>query len=281
MLDNRIQTFLTLFDVMNYRETAERLNMTQPAVTQHIQFLEREYHCKLFQYNGKKLSITEQGLLLEKYARSAKALEDQVRKTLLTPTIQQVTLGATKTIGEYIIGDKVMQIAKRSDMAVSLIVDNTENLLQKLTRAELDLALIEGFFPKKDYGYKLFQQEHFVGICSKEHEFAGREVDFNQLLEQTIICREKGSGTRAVLEQFLYQHNHAMESFKRCICISSFELIKKFVLNQLGISFVYEAVANSEPNLAVFTVKNVKLYREFNFVYVKDTFCDELISLFE
>ena len=50
MLDYRIYTFLTLFKEMNYRKTAEKLNMTQPGVTQHIQYLEKHYGVKLFEY---------------------------------------------------------------------------------------------------------------------------------------------------------------------------------------------------------------------------------------
>ena len=58
MLDNRIYTFLTLYDEMNYRKTAEKLNMTHPGVTQHIQYLEKNYGVKLFNYNGRTLSKT-------------------------------------------------------------------------------------------------------------------------------------------------------------------------------------------------------------------------------
>lgn len=58
MLDHRIYTFLTLYDEMNYRRTAEKLNITQPGVTQHIQFLENEYGIKLFEYDGHILKKT-------------------------------------------------------------------------------------------------------------------------------------------------------------------------------------------------------------------------------
>lgn len=59
MLDYRVSTFLTLYDEMNYRRTAERLNMTQPGVTQHIHYLENYYGVKLFEYNGRTLSRTK------------------------------------------------------------------------------------------------------------------------------------------------------------------------------------------------------------------------------
>ena len=56
MLDYRVHTFLALYDEMNYRRTAEKLNMTQPGVTQHIHYLENYYGVKLFEYDGRALS---------------------------------------------------------------------------------------------------------------------------------------------------------------------------------------------------------------------------------
>lgn len=70
MIDTRIQTFLTLCRVMNYRRTAELLNMTQPAVTQHIHFLEEQYGCKLFHYDRRTLTMTREAELLQRYAEN-------------------------------------------------------------------------------------------------------------------------------------------------------------------------------------------------------------------
>lgn len=70
MIDYRIKTFLVLCDTMNYRKTAEILNMTQPAVTQHIHFLENEYKCKLFIYDRHTLKVTSEGEMLKNYAEN-------------------------------------------------------------------------------------------------------------------------------------------------------------------------------------------------------------------
>ena len=69
MLDYRIKTFLTLCETMNYRQTAELLHITQPAVTQQIQWLEKYYGCSLFSYEGRRLRKTSKAVLLEKTAR--------------------------------------------------------------------------------------------------------------------------------------------------------------------------------------------------------------------
>ena len=58
MIDYRIPTFLTLYELMNYRRTAEQLKLSQPAVTQQIHALERDYGCRLFTYDGSRLYRT-------------------------------------------------------------------------------------------------------------------------------------------------------------------------------------------------------------------------------
>lgn len=281
MLDYRIYTFLKLCDTMNYHKTAELLHMTQPAVTQHIHFLENEYGCKLFIYNGKSLKKTKEAYQLEAYACSAQYNEDILKKEIINKPLTELRVGATKTIGEYVITEQVKSFFQSDNYTLSLIVDNTSHLLFLLEHNKLDFAIIEGFFDKEKYNYMLYKKEPFVGICSKTHPFAQRNVSFEELFKETLIVREKGSGTREIFEQILHENNFTLDCFKKKICISSFQLIKEFVLTEKSISFVYEAVANSDSELSSFTVGNNIITREFNYVYLKNTNAEKFISLFE
>ncbi len=281
MLDYRIETFLTLCDTMNYHQTAKLLHMTQPAVTQHVQFLENEYGCKLFVYNGKSLRKTKQAQQLESYIRSVKYNESILKKEMTSNALIELRIGATKTIGEYVILEKVKGLLQSNDYIVSLVIDNTEHLLSLLENNKLDFALIEGFFDKEKYNYRLYRKEPFVGICSKTHPFAQRKVSFEELFNETLIVREKGSGTREIFEQILYENNFTLNCFKKKISISSFELIKELVISEQSISFVYEAVAKSHKGLSPFTIKNNHITREFNYVYLKNTHAEKFISIFE
>ena len=80
MLDHRTETFMTVCNVMNYREAAELLHITQPAVTQHIQFLEKEYGCRFFLYENRKLIKTPAAEMLEEHLRSAQQRENFLRE---------------------------------------------------------------------------------------------------------------------------------------------------------------------------------------------------------
>ena len=280
MLDYRILTFLKLCETMNYRITAEELNMTQPAVTQHIHYLEEEYKCKLFIYNRKKLEKTNQAILLEEYARSAYYNEIYLKRKIKSENKIKINIGATKTIGEFVIGEKIKKLVKNEKYDISLTIDNTENLIKLMELNKLDFILVEGIFNKDKYGYRLYKKDEFIGICSKSHKFNGKSIKFEELFEEDIIIREEGSGTRGIFEQFLSENSFSLEFFKKKITINNFNLIKELVSANCGISFVYNSVVNKNDDIGKFYFKN-KIEREFNYLYLKNTSAKELIDFFD
>ena len=192
MLDYRIDTFLALCDCMNYRRAAEVLHISQPAVTQQIHSLECMYDCKLFTYKNHRLEKTEAANILERYARAAKLHERDLRLSLSDSRVRDLKIGATKTIGDYFLGDYICRYLSRQQTALTLIVDNTEHLLNLLEDNVLDFAVVEGFFDKDRFDSILLRREPFVGICQREHPFAGREIGVDELMQQTIIHRAAG-----------------------------------------------------------------------------------------
>ena len=280
MLDYRIDTFLTLCECMNYRKTAEILHISQPAVTQQIHYLENQYGQKLFEYENRRLVKTEAAAVLEKYARAAKLQEKDLREKLENKPIHSLRIGATKTIGDYYLKGHIRRYLTSPDNALTLLVDNTERLLRLLEENALDFAVVEGFFHKTRFDNILLRREPFVGICRRDHPFAGRKVTMEELLQETIIHREDGSGTRAILEQELRGYNESLQRFQRRICISSFNIILDLVKQGFGVSFVYNILADSDPELAKFSIRGESVVREFNVVYLKYADMNEKIKLF-
>lgn len=280
MLDYRIDTFLLLCKVMNFRKTADLLGITQPAVTQQIHFLEHQYGRKLFQYENRRLVKTEAAAVLQQYATAAKLQEQALREKLGNNPLHSLRVGATKTIGDYYLKEDIHRYLQSPENALTLLVDNTERLLELLEENELDFAVVEGFFDKTRFDNILLHQEPFVGICHKNHPFAGREVGMEELLRETIIHREPGSGTRAILEQELRGYNESLQRFQRHICISSFHVILDLVKRGFGVSFVYSILADSDPGLAKFSIRGESVVREFNIVYLKYADITEKIRWF-
>lgn len=280
MLDYRLKTFIVLCEVMNYRKTAEILNMTQPAVTQHIHFLESKYECKLFLYYKKCLKKTDKGIILERFARSMFYNELEFINEIKKPEMFKLNLGATKTIGDYVINKRIIEFLKNENHNLKFVIDNTQNLLRLLDENKLDFAIIEGFFDRGKYNSKLFKKENFIGFCSKNHRFANKEVEFNELFDENLIIREKGSGTREIFEMVLRENNYSIKEFKKRICISSFNIIKQLVKENIGISFAYEAIYKEDVGISTFTIKNVPMTREFNYVYLQNIKIEEKLTLF-
>ena len=187
MLDYRVKTFLTLYKEMNYRKTAELLNMTQPGVTQHIHFLENYYGVKLFQWSGKALRRTYEADRLKMYLEGIVADERVLFRDFLTQDRVQLDVGVTKTIGDYVINSEIIDFIRNTDHNINLIIDNTENLLEKIENAELDFAIIEGVFDKQRYKHRLFKKESFVGVCSVDHRFANKTVSVVPAVVGTAI----------------------------------------------------------------------------------------------
>lgn len=274
MLDPRWNTFLVLCETMNYTRAAERLCLTQPAVTHHIHYLEDHYGCRLFSYEGKVLRLTEAGVRLREFTRSMAYNSRKVETAMASPAPISLRVGASKTIGEYIVAPQVERFLRaQPEASFSLLVDNTQVLLRGLEAGTLDFALVEGFFDRSRYDSQLYRQEAFFGVCAPEHRLAGRAVPLDELTGERLILRESGSGTRAIFEEALHRQNYTLESFSSVVTISDFSTIKSLVADGLGISFLYAPVVEQEQKsgtLARFDLAEVPMSGAFYFVCLKD-----------
>lgn len=276
MLDNRLQTFLTLCETKNYSLTAKTLNMTQPAVSQHIQYLERHYQTNLISQKGKNFALTEEGKALQQYVMTLKANSERIKPLLqqIKSNSKKLNFGATLTIGEYTVPPILANIfAEKPDLQISMVVENTMVLQRLLWDGEIDFALLEGHFKQEEFESKLVSNESFIGVCSPENVFADSIVNMEELLEQNLILREPGSGTRDVLERALYNQNLSIRDFKRRIEIGNMNAIKNLCHENVGITFMYKEAAKKElleGHLKEISIRNFNITHPFSFVYLKN-----------
>lgn len=270
-MDSKLRTFLTLCQTMNYRLAAEWLHLSQPAVTKQIQSLEQALRTKLFSYDGHTLHKTEECLLLERYAISQQYQFEELQLAMAEKKRLKLRIGATKTIGDYVLLDAIREYLREPSHELSLVVDNTKHLLQMLDESQLDFAIIEGTFSKTKYDYYLLRMEPFVGICSKNSPLCGKHLTVGELLDQTIIVRESGSGTRRIFEERLMAEGYEVSDFRREVSISSFVSVKALVAAGIGISFLYRSVVAGEENIGTFTVDGITEPHPFHVVYTRNT----------
>ena len=270
-MDQKLYTFLTLCQTMNYRLAAERLHLSQPAVTKQIQALEQFLQTKLFYYDGHLLHKTEKCLLLEQYAISQQYQFEELKLAIADKKRLKLRIGATKTIGDYVLVDAIRDFLLSPGHELSLVVDNTKHLLQMLDENQLDFAVIEGTFSKTKYDYYLLRMEPFVGICAKNSPLCGKTLTVDELLGETIIVRESGSGTRRIFEERLNANGFELTDFRREVSISSFVSIKALVAGGIGISFLYRSVVSGEADIGTFHVEGITRPHAFHVVYTRNT----------
>ena len=281
MLDYRIETFLALCDTMNYGRAAEATHITQPAVTRHIQYLEEQYGCKLFNYEHRELTLTPQGQKLLSYARNVTYQERKLAESMTPQQSLHLHIGATRTVGDYAIGPHVARFLADPDNSVEISVSNTRHLLGRIEKGKIDFAVVEGMFDRTRYASKLYSREPFTGICPKGHSFAGKTVSLANALGECIVLREKGSGTREILEQALAQTSHSTSEFARIVIASSFPLIGQLMLQLNAITFGYEVLCRPNGPFATFDIEGWNIVREFNYVFLDNDDARTLVERFD
>lgn len=278
MIDFRHETFLMLCSCNSFTKAAELLHITQPAVSQHIKYLEEFYGCKLFDTANRNITLTHQGELLKEFVMTVSSDFKHFKDNILSHTTDTVefSFGATKSIGEYVMPDILSRLLiNHPEMKLHMSVSNTHVLLEQLSSGVLDFIIVEGMFDKSLYDSTLFSLERFVPVCSSSSAFASGEVGFQDLLSSRLILREQGSGTREIFENILQKNNYSLHAFDKVIEIGNMAAIKKLVSSGQGITALFEVAVKKEleeGSLAVIDIPGFSEYREFNFVMLKNSF---------
>ena len=278
MLDYRIDTFLAVCRTMNFTKAAEALHISQPAVSQHIHWLEETYGVPLFHYEGRKLRLTEAGMRLFHAASNIKNDSTALREQMRSGERERFIFGATQTIGNFVLPDRINAYLLRHPQAeIRMIVDNTESLLRSLDAGELDFAVIEGYFRKNLYAYVPYSEERFICVCGANSTLAHEPHALSALFFERLILREPGSGTREILERYLMERNCTIADFDRLLEIGSIGAIKTLVRENLGITFLYEAAVREEiasGALREVALSDLKMEHPFTAVWRKNSIFD-------
>ena len=171
MQDFRMETFLAVCKYMNFTKAANALNLTQPAVSQHIHYLENAYGVPLFEQSGKKIFLTEAGEILCRAALTMKHDEEHMKQRMLNTRIktQNYSFGVTLTVAEFMLLDDLKSfILSHPDSRIRMQVENTRELLRRLDSSEIDFAIVEGDFPRDEYDFLPYKTEDYVAVAAPQ-----------------------------------------------------------------------------------------------------------------
>ena len=275
MIDYRVYTFLTVCREMNYTKASEILNITQPNVTQHIRWLEDHYGRKLFDYHKRKLSLTPAGTLLRDAAAAVVHEEKMLQQQMASGKLESknFSFGITRSINEGGMKAHIMMLLKEySGQNVQFYVDNTKNLLERLDNMSLDFAIVEGNFDHNRYDSIVLSKENFIPVCGKDHPLAGSTAKLEDLCATRLIIREKGSGSREILESLLKSRNFTYDDFESVSEIGDISAIKMLLKEGCGITFIYETAVAKElqsGELVRISVEDLTIQHDFTMIWLR------------
>lgn len=284
MLDNRYATFALLTQNKSFTKTAEALFITQPAVSQQIKSLENELQLKLVEYHHPKLKITATGQQLAEFIATTQHQENKLITQLQHPeSTSNLKFGVTHSVSIFMAPKFIQQWRNTYDQ-IQCIVSNTRQILTQIDTGELDFAILEGNFDKANYGNQVIALEDFVAVTRIDSPLAQKgELTLDQLLDQTLLLREAGSGTRSIFSGWASSFNVHKEDFQQVVELGSSAGIIN-LLQHIGISFMYRSLIEDKIKTGILTplqVKGLDITRPISLVYAKDSFFeDEYRALF-
>lgn len=270
MYYDALKTFVTLAQLKNFTKTSEALHISQPSVSLHIKNLEKEFQTELFIRSPKHVQITPTGNILYNRAKQIISLYEQTKEDILEhhQSVQgELKIGASFTIGEYILPAFLSKLqGDFPKLELTVIIGNTEEIIQHIRQFRVDIGLIEGQTNDKELSVHPFMQDELFIISSPAYPGFKSDMTLRDLQNHIWITREDGSGTRNYINHVIRSNGLKVKSM---LTISSNQGIKESVMKGMGISLLSRSVIEREVkhgDLAIIRLGNQSFTRTFSYV---------------
>lgn len=252
MLDaHQLNVFLVAAETLNFTQAAQRLHMTQPSVSQHIQALERHFEVDLFIRRGRQVELTDAGLALVPLARALvqqSILIDETMASLKGEIYGQLTVGCSTTPGKYILPGLLTRFHEvYPRVRVVCEVNPQSEALHLLAEGKNHFALTSlNGQPHPNLEFRRFTSDPVCLIVPNDHPWAAQgEIEPQALFEADFIMREETSGTYAAVREGLAGLGIPMEKLKTILTLGNSEAIALAVQGGLGVGFVSRIVVTA------------------------------------
>lgn len=263
---NHLAVFHAVAEEGSVTRAAERLCISQPAVSKQLRELEKTLSVALFHRLSKGVQLTDAGELLVGYSRQLFALEAEAERALRELRALErgrLRVGASTTVGVYLLPEICAQFsAQYPRIELQLEIANTQTIEQLWRANKVDVALVEGSLASNDAMAEVFLLDEMVAIASPQHSLLQETpITAARLCREPFVLREVGSGTRAVVEQVLTTQGLAAQSV---MSLGSTEAIKRAVAAGTGVAIVSRLAIGLELSagkLAVVPVVDLSITR--------------------
>ena len=269
----QLQIFEAVAQTQSYTRAAERLHMTQPAVSMQMKQLEETVGLDIFERQGKKIVITSVGEKLRKHANKIinrfDVLQSSINK-LKKGQHKQIKISAATTANHFVTHMMAEFSRMHQDINITLDITNRETLVTQLQNYDPDFVIMGEPPSKLDLDSQLIMENPLIVIASPQHplvkKYKSKTIPMEEVIKEAFVVREEGSGTKAAIRRhFKKQGYDFISSYE----MSSNESIKHAVVAGLGLGIVALHTIKLEleaGKLVILNVENFPLERYWHLV---------------
>lgn len=270
-MKSKLLIFKETSQTLSFTKAAEKLYLSQPAVSKSIRSLENEYKTTFFIRKGNTIELTQDGQFFLKYVNKLLEIYAEIDDHFSDYKIEKpkyLLFGASTTISNYIIPSIVAKLNNEyPQLNINMKSGNSRYIEEEIIQQRLDFAIIEGKNNNNQLQYKPFIKDEIVLVTNNKNK-CSKTISITKLQEIPIIEREIGSGTKNIIYDKLQKQNITKLNTK--ITLASTEAIKNYLYNStdvyalLSINTINKNLINNE--LKIIEIEELSLERWFYFV---------------
>jgi DNA-binding transcriptional LysR family regulator len=243
-MDTRqLAAFCDVVERKSYSQAAERLGVTQPAVSLQIRSLEQRLGRQLLDRSGRRVEPTEAGRRLYASAQRVLAAEEHLLEELdaddegaITGTLE---LGASTGPGGTVVPLLLCEFQEQHpDVRVRLTVSDTQTVVDRVAERELELGIVGAGRRHRGVAFEPFFRDEVVLVCPSAHRFAGKTISLDDLKGEKLIVMQEGAGVRQVIEDELRKAGMRLRDLDVRLELGLQESVRSAVLAGHGVAFI-------------------------------------------
>ncbi|GLI36416.1 selenium metabolism-associated LysR family transcriptional regulator [Desulforhabdus amnigena] len=268
---HRLEVFCKVLELQSFTKAADAVCLTQPTVSEHIRALEESIGEKLVDRLGREVLPTPAGKILYRYARDIILLRDEAIQALEKykgKLSGHLLIGASTIPGTYILPQLIGSFKDvHPTIQITLKISSSAEVVQRILDGKLEMGLIGARWDDRKIVLEEIFSDELVLAVYPEHPFARKEaVELEEIAKEPFILRERGSGTRMVMNRALEENGFAPSRLSVVAEMGSTEAVRQGIKARIGIS-ILSAKAVSEDlernSLVAVPLKGVRLPRSF------------------
>ncbi len=251
-MDTRqLAAFCAVVELRSFSQAAERLGVTQPAVSMQVRALEERLGQRLLDRSGRRVEPTEAGMRLYRGAQRLIAFEEQLLDELAGAEEGELRgrleIGSSTGPGDRAVPLLLCEFQRRyPSTSVSLGIFDTQTVIEKVAGRELELGVVGAARKHRGVTFEPFFRDEVVLACPPGHRFAGRTISLEELRGEPLIVMQEGAGVRQIVEDELRRQGVRMRDLDVRLELGLQESVRAAVLGGFGVTFVSRSALEAE-----------------------------------